>query len=121
MTGLIFADSNLLIYAMDPNNRAKSRTSTVIIRESVAQMRLVISPQVLNECYLILALKRKFLTAAEAYQYLQTSVRSCTAPVDVRTHAIAVSLERRHTLSWWIASRSPPPCRRVVDSSCPKT
>lgn len=75
----------------------------------------MISPQILNEGYRILAHKRQFVPVDEARRYLQTFVPACTAPLDTETHRLAYDIEDRYRLSWWdclaVASALQASCR----------
>ena len=48
MTGRLFFDTNVLVYAVDPTEPVKRARSVVLIQEAFASRRLVISPQTLN-------------------------------------------------------------------------
>lgn len=118
MTDRLFVDTNILIYAMDPDDPERRRTAADVIRKGFADKRLVISPQVLNECYRVLVHKRKLVPAAEARGYLRAFLPLCTAPLDVDTHRIAYAIEDRHRLAWWdcviLASGLQAGCRYFV-------
>lgn len=101
MTGLLFFDTNLFIYAMDPLDPALRGISTGLIGKASTSGRLVLSPQVLNECYRVLVHKRRLIGATLAERYLSAFHGACTAPLDVTTHRMAIDIETRHRLSWW--------------------
>ncbi|WP_430910098.1 PIN domain-containing protein [Methylobacterium sp. sgz302541] len=118
MTDRLFCDTNLLIYAIDPRDPAKRAMSAELISRGVSQRRLVLSPQILNECYWVLVHKRRMSPSSEAERYLAAFLPSCTAPLDGQTHAAAIAIERRHRLSWWdslaLASALQAGCRFFV-------
>lgn len=101
MTGRLFFDTNVLVYAVDPTEPVKRARSVVLIQEAFASRRLVISPQTLNECYLVLVHRRKLVSSNDAAAYLSTLVPACTAPLNAQTHQDAITIESRHRLSWW--------------------
>lgn len=101
MTDRLFADTNVLIYAMDPGEPDKQRAGADVLRSAYAAQRLVVSPQILNECYRILVHKRKLVTIAEARDYLAVFIPVCTAPLNAETHLIACHVEDSHRFSWW--------------------
>jgi predicted nucleic acid-binding protein len=101
MTGLLFFDTNLIVYAMDPDDPERRERSAALIREAFARRRLVVSPQILNECYRVLAHKRRIAPAAEVVRYLSVFHGACTAPLDLQTHRAAIAIETRHRLAWW--------------------
>lgn len=101
MTGLLFFDATVIAYATDPNDPGKQRVSRAIIRSALSQRRMVVSPQILNECYAVLVHKRRIAPPAEVERYLSSYHAACSAPLDVETHRSAIMLESRHRLSWW--------------------
>ena len=101
MTGPLFFDTNVLVYAMDPSEPVKRPRCRRLMQEAFARNRLVVSPQTLNECYLTIVHRRKLVSSAGAEAYLATVLPACTAPLDARTHQDAVGIETRHRLSWW--------------------
>ncbi|WP_336486018.1 PIN domain-containing protein [Methylobacterium nigriterrae] len=86
---------------MDPRDPARRERSAALIREALSRRRLVVSPQILNECYRVLAHKRRFAPPAEVERYLSIFHAACTAPLDVWTHRAAIAIETRHRLAWW--------------------
>lgn len=101
MTGRLFFDTNLLIYAMDPKDPARRAVSAALIGRARTGRRLVVSPQILNECYRVLVHRRRLVDPALAARYLSAFHGACTAPLDIDTHRSAIDLEARHHLSWW--------------------
>lgn len=101
MTGRLFFDTNLIVYAMDPEDPARRERSAALIREAMSRGRLVVSPQILNECYRVLVHKRRFAPPTEVARYLSVFHPSCTAPLDLQTHRAAMAIEMRHRLAWW--------------------
>lgn len=101
MTDQLFADTNLLIYAMDRTEPAKRDTSADLLAAAFRQRRLVLSPQILNESYWVLTRRRKIVPPAEARDYLASYLPVCTAPLNAATHAMATAVEIRYRLSWW--------------------
>lgn len=101
MTGRLFFDTNVIAYPLDPKDPAKRRASMVLIREALARRRLVVSPQILNECYAVLVHKRRLAPAARVQRYLSAFDAACSAPLDLQTHKAAAAIEARHRLSWW--------------------
>ncbi|MCC0807610.1 PIN domain-containing protein [Methylobacterium sp. W2] len=101
MTGRLFFDTNLLIYGMDPKDGAKRARSVRLLKQAFGQSRMVISPQILNECYAVLVHKRRLVSAFEAASYLAALYPACTAPLDAQTHRAAIVIEERYRFSWW--------------------
>ena len=101
MTGLLFFDTNVLVYAMDPSESVKRPLSVALMQDAFSQGRFVVSPQTLNECYVTLVHRRKLVSSVGAAAYLATIVPACSAPLDAQTNQDAILIERRHRLSWW--------------------
>jgi predicted nucleic acid-binding protein len=101
MTGLLFFDTNLFVYAMDPSDPVLRTLSMALIGRARTSRRLVVSPQILNECYRVLVHRRRLVGSAMAETYLSAFHGACTAPLDLDTHRMAIALEARHQLSWW--------------------
>jgi predicted nucleic acid-binding protein len=118
MTDRLFVDTNVLIYAMDPENPGRRAAAADVIRKGCAAQRLILSPQILNECYRTLVHKRKLVPASQARDYLRPFLALCTAPLDADTHRIAYAIEDRHRLSWWdcvvLASSLQAGCRYFI-------
>ena len=101
MTGRLFFDTNILIYALDPKDPAKRSMSMEAIAKALTQGRLVVSPQILNECVWVAAYRKKLVSPADIERYLSAFHHACTAPLDVETHRLAIRLSAKHRLSWW--------------------
>ena len=101
MTGPLLFDTNLFIYAMDPKNPTQRGISMNLIGRAWTDGRLVMSPQILNECYRVLVHKRKLVVTAVADRYRSAFHGACTAPLDLRTHQDAIQIETKYRLSWW--------------------
>ena len=118
MIDRLFVDTNVLIYAMDQREPAKRKISAEVIRRSFAGQKLVVSPQILNECYRALVHKRKLVSATEARGYLRAFFPVCIAPLTSETHDMAYHIEDRHRFSWWdclaIASALQARCRIFI-------
>jgi len=118
MTERLVFDTNLLIYGMDPKDVTKRGRSAHLLKQAFARHRMVISPQILNQCYAVLVHKRRIVSASEAKSYLATLYPACTAPLDAQTHRAAIAVEARYRLSWWdslaVASALQAGCRFFV-------
>lgn len=97
---MIFADTNILVYALDPDEPLKRELAARALRQAEAS-RLVISTQVLQELYVAL-LRRKLAPAAAAEAVAMWSRREV---VTVTTGMVleATELHRRHRLEFWDA------------------
>ena len=102
MTALCFVDSNVLIYARDPEEplrqiRAKEWLAH-LWREGVGRM----STQVLSEFYVNVTRKLAApITQEDAWQEVKSFLAWNPHPVDAALLARAREIEQRWRLSWW--------------------
>lgn len=103
MTARLLIDTNILIYALDPAEPEKRATSADLLRRTIANHTLALSPQNLNECYKILTLRRRLVPKDAARTYLTHLMPWCIAPLDARTTARAFAVQDEAGLEWWDA------------------
>ncbi len=102
MSGLVFVDSNVLIYARDPGAPPKQARATqwlaYLWRENLGRT----STQVLSEFYVNVTGKIAMrITKEEAWQEVSTFFAWRPQPVDPTMLARAHEIERRWRISWW--------------------
>jgi predicted nucleic acid-binding protein len=100
MTARLFVNTNILIYALDPGEPEKRATSAGLLRRTIANHTLVLSPQNLNECYRVLIERRHLVPEAAARTYLTCLMPWCIAPLDARTTAKAWAVQDETGLPW---------------------
>jgi predicted nucleic acid-binding protein len=103
MTARLLIDTNILIYALDPAEPEKRANSADLLRRTIANHTLALSPQNLNECYKILTLRRRLVPPDAARTYLTHLMPWCIAPLDARTTARAFAVQDEAGLEWWEA------------------
>jgi predicted nucleic acid-binding protein len=101
MTGLLFVDTNVLIYSLDPGEPEKRAKATALLAAGAQRRALVTSPQTLNESYRILARKRRIMPIEPARGFISALAPTCTAPLDSATMRLAWLIEDRTSYSWW--------------------
>jgi len=101
MTDRLFADTNVLIYAMDPSAPAKRAKAVALLSACAARGSLVTSPQTLNECYRVLIDRRRLVGVAAAREFLLAFSWTCTAPLDWQTIVKACEIADSHRYGWW--------------------
>ena len=101
MTARLFVDTNILIYALDPAEPAKRAMAADLLRRTMANHTLVLSPQNLNECYRVLIQRRRLIPEAAARSYLTCLMPWCIAPLDAQTTAKAWAVQDEAGLAWW--------------------
>jgi predicted nucleic acid-binding protein len=95
MTGRVFVDTNLFIYA-ESDEQDKAGIAVEII-----QSNPVISTQVINETVNTLTRKYKFLLS-EAHEIAVSMLSLCeVVPVDAGTVRKAIELTKQYSLSHW--------------------
>lgn len=101
MTGRLFVDTNILIYALDPADPRKRSVSADLLRQTIKNHTLTLSPQSLNECYRVLIDRRKLMSVADARTYVRTLAPWAIAPLDAGTTERAWEVQDKARLSWW--------------------
>jgi predicted nucleic acid-binding protein len=101
MTGLLFFDTNVLVYGIDPTDPAKRRRAADLVRRAILRGAFIVSPQILNECYRVLTDKRRLLSRDVARTYVGEFMPFCLAPLDATTTQRAFVVQDRLGTSWW--------------------
>jgi predicted nucleic acid-binding protein len=101
MTGRLFFDTSILIYAIDRDETEKRPIAVEWLRRARDAEDLVISPQVLNECYNATKWKMPAVARDDVRQYLRSLFAFCQAPMDRETTAIAWTLQDGLDYSLW--------------------
>ena len=118
MTGRVFVDTNILITALDPADPWKRQVSADLLRQTIGNRTLTLSPQSLNEAYRVLSQRRRMMPAREARAYIATLAPWAIAPLDAATTQRAFEVEDETGYSWWdslmLASALRAGCRLFV-------
>jgi predicted nucleic acid-binding protein len=101
MTGRLFVDTNVLIYALDPADPLKRRVSADLLRQTIKSHTLTLSPQSLNECYRMLSDRRRLMPVDQAHAYIKTLAPWAIAPLDAATTERAWAVQDTAKLRWW--------------------
>ena len=100
----VFVDTTTLLYTLDPQDPQKQAVATAWLRRLRLSRQIVLSPQVLNECYAVVRRKAAFAAARPMVRaYLSDHARWATAPVGPETTEQAWRLEDQYGLAWWDA------------------
>jgi predicted nucleic acid-binding protein len=96
-----FFDTNILVYATDPADRAKQDRALDLIGEYVENAKGVISTQVLQEYFVTMTVKKR-LDPAEAQKRVELYIESFKI-VRITEHDImkAIHLHRLDAMSFW--------------------
>jgi predicted nucleic acid-binding protein len=118
MTGRVFVDTNILIYALDPADPLKRRVSADLLRTTISSRSLTLSPQSLNETYRVLVQRRRLMPVDAARSYIRTLAPWAIAPLDAKTAERAFAVEDETGYGWWdclmLASALQADCRLFV-------
>jgi predicted nucleic acid-binding protein len=104
MTGKIFVDTNILIYAHNPASNAKSEGAREVLRELWMSGRGVLSTQVLQE--LCVNLRRRYqppLALHEVRDLVQNYLAWEVVVNDPHSTLRALEIESRYKISFWDA------------------
>lgn len=102
MTGPIFVDTNILVYARDAGEPTKQPRAAEILRMLWESRRGRLSPQVLQEYYICVTRKLKpGLARSDARKDVQDLFAWEPSPPTAATFAKAWQIEDRFGLSWW--------------------
>jgi predicted nucleic acid-binding protein len=98
-----FLDTNIFVYSFDQTAPQKSARASELIRQAVRSRNGIVSYQVVQE-FLNVALRRFAypMTAAEAEQYLTTTLRPLMAVnSSAALYVEALRLSSSYSLSWY--------------------
>ena len=101
MTGRLFVDTNILIYALDPADPEKRSVSADLLRQTISSHTLTLSPQSLNECYRVLTQRRNLMPVEAARAYVRVLAPWAIAPLDAATTERAWAVQDQAGLTWW--------------------
>jgi predicted nucleic acid-binding protein len=96
-----FADTNLIVYTIDPNEPQKRRRAKDLLNLIINHHTLVLSPQSLNECYRLVTEKRGLIPRNEARLFVWSLSDFCTAGYDFDSTQKAWHIQDRHGFGWW--------------------
>jgi predicted nucleic acid-binding protein len=102
MTGAVFVDTNVLLYARDLSEPVKQARAKAWLEHLWRERLGRTSVQVLSEFYYNATRKlNPGMTSEDAWSRLQPYLVWSPQPVDHALLARAHEIERRHRLSWW--------------------
>lgn len=102
MSGRIFLDTNILIYADDLDAGAKNERARQILRSAITESTGVLSTQVLQE-FFVIATKKLHVGAEVARRKIELLHTLDVVRIEVDDVLAAIDLHRLHALSFWDA------------------
>ncbi|WP_167772808.1 PIN domain-containing protein [Ramlibacter humi] len=99
---MIFADSNILVYAVDRREPVKRPIAQRLLREPSASRTLVLSTQVLQEFYTTV-LRKRMLTQQEAAAAVLDLSANEIVTITPELVLRAIDLHQQHSMHYWDA------------------
>jgi len=100
---LIFIDTNVLVYAHDPDEGAKHTTALKILDDLWQTGTGVLSTQVLQEFYSVVTKKRPGMPKVDARERMADYGEWCSMDTNPQLLVSASLLQENHKLQWWDA------------------
>ena len=96
-----FADTNLIVYTVDPNEPEKRQRSKDFLNQIINRHTLVLSPQSDNEGDRVVTEKRGLMPRNDAQLFLFALTKFCSAPYDFEVTRKAWQIQERNDFGWW--------------------
>ncbi len=96
-----FVDTNLLIYAVDPQEPEKRMLIGDLLTRMIKGGQLVLSVQSLNECYRVVTDRRRLMLPADARRYVANLSAYCLAPAGYQVTQQAWRIQDATNFKWW--------------------
>jgi predicted nucleic acid-binding protein len=103
MTGSVFFDTNVLVYAEDRGEPEKRTIALRLLADHIASDDIVVSAQVLNEFYVNVRRLKRPLDAAGAFNALKQLAAFPVVPVTAELVVAAAAASERYRISHWDA------------------
>src|SRR5579859_3300496 len=103
MSGKVFLDTNIFVYAYDDNDQIKKSLARELIRTATLDRTGIVSYQVTQEFFNVVLKKNSIkMRSEDAQQFLATVFRPLLAVhSSIALFSEAVLLEDRYRLSWY--------------------
>lgn len=100
MSGSVFLDSNIWIYADDPADPRKQKIAIELIAQLIREEQAIVSLQVMQE-YFSIATKKLKLGSMEAYSRLELMSRLRVIRFEAEDVIRSVELHQLNRISFW--------------------
>ena len=100
MTGKVFIDSNIFVYAYTGDDEKKHLIARDLLRENVSNNEIILSVQVINEFYSVMT----------KYKYPHNEIKLCVneiieqvkiMPLELETIKQCFFIKEKYYYSWW--------------------
>jgi len=96
-----FVDTSVIVHTVDRSEPEKRQIATSLLRRTIKNRTLVLSPQSLNECYRVVTDRRQFMSREDARELVSDLSGSCTAPLDFAVTCLAWHFQDQTGFSFW--------------------
>jgi predicted nucleic acid-binding protein len=96
-----FVDTNILVYAVDPEEPEKRPLAADLLRRMIRSHTLVLSVQSLNECYRVITNRRRLMARDQARRFVAALSPCCTAPAGYAVTRQAWRIQDSTGFAWW--------------------
>ncbi len=119
MSGSVFLDSNILVYAYDKHDPKKQAKAQAILRDSIKDESAVLSTQVLGEFFVVVTRKIKDpLSLDDAEKIINIMSVLPVEEIDLPLVKRAIDTQKRYGTSYWdsliLAAAERSGCGRVL-------
>lgn len=97
-----FFDTNVLVYAYDPRNKAKQDIARSLVEQAIAEESLVVSTQVLVEFYSV-STRQQLMQPVRALELVRLWSEHDTVSQTPELVLRGIALHQEHSLSIWDA------------------
>ena len=102
MSGSVFLDSNILVYAYDKHDLKKQTKAQAILRDSIKNESAVLSTQVLGEFFVVVTRKIKEpLSLADAEKIINIISVLPVEEIDLPLVKRAIDTQKHYGISYW--------------------
>ncbi len=96
-----FVDTNVIVYTVDPEEPEKRAQAADLLERIITSRGLILSPQSLNECYRIIADRRRLMSRVAARRFIGVLSTYCTAPSGYEVTKRAWHIQDTTNFVWW--------------------
>lgn len=119
MSGSVFLDSNILVYAYDKHDPKKQAKAQAILRGSIKDESAVLSTQVLGEFFVVVTRKIKEpLSLDDAEKIINIMSILPVEEIDLPLVKRAIDTQKRYGISYWdsliLAAAERSGCGRIL-------
>lgn len=103
MTGSVFIDTNVLVYAEDHGAPEKRAIALKLLADHIAADDIVLSAQILSEFYVSVRRLKRPLDATQALNALEQLAAFPVVPLTAELVVAAAAASERYHISYWDA------------------